>query len=281
MRVLTPTIAGLLFAALATTAFGRQEQKQMAITFDDLPFGYSRTLTVDEQREAVARTLATLAKHSITATVFVIGRTVTDVNRGLVDLVARAGHRVGSHSYSHPDLGVTSVKDYTGDIARSEEVIKPWQTSPRYFRYPFLRQGDTVEKRDAVLDWLESRGIRVAPVTIDNDDYLFNQKLVDAKTKGESADVRAPYLDHMIGRARYYDAKGRKIMGRPVKQVLLLHMNYLNSLYLDDLLERFKAEAWSFITLDDALTDAVYRLKYEYAGAQGAGHLDAVKPVAR
>jgi hypothetical protein len=51
----------------------------------------------------------------------------------------------------------------------------------QYFRYPFLRQGNTIEKRDAVLSWMASRGIVVAPVTIDNNDYEYNQRLVDAK----------------------------------------------------------------------------------------------------
>jgi peptidoglycan-N-acetylglucosamine deacetylase len=271
----------IAFVGALTGASAGQEPKQMAITLDDLPFGYSRNLTLAEQHDAVTRVLAALGKHRIKATVFVIGRTVTEANRSLLDLVAQAGHGVGSHSYSHPDLGVTAAADYIRDIERNEDVIRPWQTAPKYFRYPFLRQGDTVDKRDEVLTWLESHGIRVAPVSIDNDDYLFNQKLVDAKGKGETVDVRAPYLDHMIERSRYYDAKGRKIMGRPVKQVLLLHMNYLNSRYLDDLLERFKAEGWSFISLEDALADEVYRLKYDYVGIQGAGHLDAVKPPAR
>jgi hypothetical protein len=63
-----------------------------------------------------------------------------------------------------------------------------------------------------------------------------------------------------------------------VKQILLLHMNYLNSLYLNDLLERFRAEGWSFISFQQALSDDVYRLKYAYTGRQGAGHLDAIAP---
>ena len=85
----------------------------------------------------------------------------------------------------------------------------------------------------------------------------------------------------MMEAAAYYDAKGRTKMGRRVKQVLLLHMNYLNSLYLDDLLQHFRDDGWSFITFEEALKDEVYRLKYYYVGAQGAGHLDAISPASR
>jgi peptidoglycan-N-acetylglucosamine deacetylase len=272
----------VLIAVLATgTSVYGQASKQMAITFDDLPFGYGRNLTPAEQGEAVTRVLATLDKHRVTATVFVIGGSVTAENRALVDTVVRAGHVVGSHSYSHQDLGVVSAEDYILDIQKGVEAIKPWLKGVQYFRYPFLRQGNTVEKRDAVLSWMASRGIVVAPVTIDNNDYEYNQRLVDAKAEGRAIDVRDAYLDHMMKAAAYYDAKGRAKMGRAVKQVLLLHMNYLNALYLDDLLQRFHDDGWSFITFEEALTDDVYRLKYDYVGVQGAGHLDAIRPTTK
>jgi peptidoglycan/xylan/chitin deacetylase (PgdA/CDA1 family) len=273
---LSLAIAASLFAT--APVIRGQAPKQMAITFDDLPFAYARNLTIAEQREAVARVLTTLDKHHVRATVFVIGRSVTSENRGLVDAVVRAGHFVGSHSFSHQDLGVVSAEDYILDIQKGEEAIKPWLKGVQYFRYPFLRQGNTVEKRDAVLSWMGSRGIVVAPVTIDNNDYEYNQRLVNAKGEGRAINVRNAYLDHMMKAAAYYDAKGRARMGRAVKQVLLLHMNYLNSLYLDELLQRFRDNGWSFITFEEALKDEVYGLKYDYVGVRGAGHLDAIGP---
>ena len=90
----------------------------------------------------------------MTAAVFVIGRSATDANRGLIDAVVQARHIVGSHSYSHQDLGAISADDYILDIQKGGEVIKPWLRSVPYFRYPFLRQGNTIAKRDAVLSWL-------------------------------------------------------------------------------------------------------------------------------
>jgi peptidoglycan-N-acetylglucosamine deacetylase len=250
----------------------------MAITIDDLPFGYPRNLTLAEQGAAVTRVLATLDKHGVTATVFVVGRAVTDANRVLVDAVVQAGHVVGNHSFSHQDLGVAPVDDFILDIQKGERAIKAWLKGVQYFRYPFLRQGDTVAKRDAVLSWMAARGIVVAPVTIDNNEYEYNQRLVDAKVDGRTIDVRDAYLDHMMEAAAYYDAKGRAKMGRAVKQILLIHMNYLNSRYLDDLLQRFRDNGWSFITFEEALKDDVYRLKYDYVGVKGAGHLDAIRP---
>jgi peptidoglycan/xylan/chitin deacetylase (PgdA/CDA1 family) len=253
----------------------------MAITFDDLPFAYGKGLSIDRQREAVDRVLATLARHRVTATMFVIGQTVTEQNRGLVDAIVKAGHRIGNHSFSHRDIKDVSVEEYANDIQRGGDAIAPWLTGPHFFRYPYLRQGDTAEKRDAILSWLSMRGIRVAPVTIDNNDYLYNQRLVDAAAGGKTIDVRGEYLDHMMQAAAYYDTKARTLIGRPITHLLLLHLNYLNSLYLDDLLQRFRDDGWSFITFEDALSDEVYSRKYDYAGVQGAGHLDAIKATAR
>jgi Polysaccharide deacetylase len=106
-RAFALSVLSVLFATVMLAH--AQEPKEMAITFDDLPFGYPRNLTIEEQREAVTRVLAVLDKHRVTATVFVIGRSVTDENRGLVDAVVRAGHFVGSHSFSHQDLGVVCL----------------------------------------------------------------------------------------------------------------------------------------------------------------------------
>ena len=263
---------------LAVMGLNGQESKEMALTFDDLPFGYGGRLTLAEQRDAVGRVLAVLDKHRVRATMFVIGSAITTANRDLIDAVVAAGHMVGNHSFSHRDLTAMTAADYIRDVERGEDAIRRWLKGTHYFRYPFLRQGDTAEKRDAVLDAMASRRIVVAPVTIDNNDYLYNQQLVDAKVEGRVVDLRDAYLDHMSESAAFYDAKARQRVGRPVKQILLLHMNYLNSLYLDELLERFRAERWAFISFEQALSDDVYRLKYAYAGRQGAGHLDAIPP---
>jgi peptidoglycan/xylan/chitin deacetylase (PgdA/CDA1 family) len=253
----------------------------MAITFDDLPFGYSRGLTLSERRDAVARVLSTLDKHRVTATMFVVGGGITDQSRELIDAVSRAGHPIGNHSFSHRELGLLSAEEYIRDIEMGSNAIKPWLKGVEYFRYPLLRQGNTAEKRDAVLTWLASRGIVVAPVTIDNNDFYYNEQLVNAKAEGRDLEIRNAYLDHMMEAAARYDAMSRAKMGRPIKHILLLHMNYLNSLYLDDLLQRFRDNGWSFITFEEALKDDVYALKYDYAGVQGAGHLDAIAPAVR
>jgi peptidoglycan/xylan/chitin deacetylase (PgdA/CDA1 family) len=274
-------VAAATVLLLTAMSVNGQDAKQMAITLDDLPFGYGRGLTIEQRREAVNRVLAALRRHNVRAAAFVVGGALTDQNRSLVDLVSDAGHTIGNHSFSHRDFGLVSVEDYAIDIQKGGDAIKPWLRGTHFFRYPLLRQGDTSEKRDAILNWLSLRGIRVAPVTIDNEDFVYNQRLVDGLAEGRTIDLRDEYLNHMLQMAADYDTKARKLVGRPIKHVLLLHMNYLNALYLDDLLQRFRDNGWSFIPFEEALTDEVYALKYDHAGIRGAGHLDAITPPVR
>ena len=97
----------------------------MAITFDDLPFGYARSLATEQRRDAVAHVLNTLRKYDITAAMFVVGSSLTDQNRAFIDAIAAAGHTIGNHSFSHRDFGTMSVEDYAIDIQKGGDAITP------------------------------------------------------------------------------------------------------------------------------------------------------------
>jgi hypothetical protein len=47
----------------------------------------------------------------------------------------------------------------------------------------------------------------------------------------------------------------RRAQGKPVKQILLLHSNLLNSYCLDDILRMYKEHGYQFISLQDALAN--------------------------
>ena len=134
--------------ATAALLLGRSRSR-WRITFDDLPFAYARTLTLGEQRDAVTRVLTTLRKH----------RCESHGLRHRPGHYRRQSRPARRSRASRPcrrepqlfpsDLGATSVDSYTLDIQKGEEAIGPWLKGVQYFRYPMLRQGNTVEKRDA------------------------------------------------------------------------------------------------------------------------------------
>jgi len=107
------------------TGLGRKS-KQLALTYDDGP-NDPHTL----------RLLELLAKHKVRATFFVIGRFVAqrpDIVRELV----RAGHEVGNHTFSHPNLIFVSSERTHKEIADCQQaLLEATGESPRLFRPPF------------------------------------------------------------------------------------------------------------------------------------------------
>lgn len=71
---------------------GRRGSQQIALTFDDGP-NDPHTLDL----------LDVLAKHGVTATFFMIGRFVRE-RPDIARAVAAAGHTIGNHTYTHPNL---------------------------------------------------------------------------------------------------------------------------------------------------------------------------------
>src|SRR5919112_4315510 len=133
----------------------------------------------------------------------------------------------------------------------------------RYFRHPFLWTGETPEYKDGLAKFLASRGYTVAPVTIDNDDYIFADVYFKAKKRGDAetakrvADAYVPYMESVF---EHFERLSAETFGREVKHVLLLHANELNADRFDELAAMIKRRGYTFITLEQALTDPAYKL---------------------
>jgi peptidoglycan-N-acetylglucosamine deacetylase len=102
------------------------ELKQLALTYDDGP-NDPHTL----------RLLDVLAKHNVKATFFLIGRFVKqrpDIARELV----RAGHVVGNHTFSHPNLIFATAEQTRTELTACEQALSDAVGEhSRLFRPPF------------------------------------------------------------------------------------------------------------------------------------------------
>ncbi|MFS8084201.1 MAG: polysaccharide deacetylase, partial [Acidobacteriota bacterium] len=157
-----------------------------------------------------------------------------------------------------------TAMDYEQDILRAEEILKDFKHFRKIFRYPVLKEGDTAVKRDHVRAFLKQHGYRIGHVTIDNSDWIVDQRLTARLQKDPNADIkpyRDFYLEHMWDRAQYYDALGKRVLGRPVKHTILMHFNLLNGLFLGDLIEMFKSKGWQLIDAAEAFRDPVFRVE--------------------
>ena len=241
--------------------FARKPAPQFSITMDDFFWQNPLKLTGAERNQAI---LGTLSKHSIKAALFVIGKNVEeDEGKQLLFAWDRAGHLIANHTYSHRNLNApdADVKAYQDDILRAEALLKGFPRFHKYLRFPMLKEGDTVAKRDAMRTFLGQHGYRNGHVTIDTSDWYIEQRLAARLTENPAADAkpyRDYYLEHMWSRAQYYNTLARRVVGYPVKHTLLVHFNLLNALFLDDLISMFKSKGWQPIDAEEAFTDPVF-----------------------
>jgi peptidoglycan/xylan/chitin deacetylase (PgdA/CDA1 family) len=239
-----------------------ESRPQIAITIDDFNWNQSVKLNPDQRNQALLNALRSHSK--LKAALFVACR-YADNEKGkeLLKEWDQAGHMIGNHSYSHKYLNSDKVTPeiYTADIEKCDAIIKTFPHFERSFRFPFLKEGETAAKRDAIRTFLKQHGYRIGHVTIDASDWAVEDRLSARLTKDPAADVRPYrdfYLSHMWERSLYYDDLARKVLGRPVKHTILMHYNLLNALFLGDLLDMFEARGWKLIDAGEAFKDPVF-----------------------
>jgi len=252
------------------------------VTIDDLPTA-SVVPQSGEWADRVTRDLlSALRRHRVPAVGFVnegklqVGGARDAGRVGLLQQWIEAGQDLGNHGYAHLDLHVVPVEQFTADIARGEpitsELLKKAGRQPRFFRHPFLHTGRSPEARATVQSFLDARGLRVAPVSIDNYDYVFAaafDRAAQANDGAAVARIAAAYIDYMLAVTAFYEDQALKIVGREMRQILLIHASGLNARTFDELAGRFAARGYRFIPLERALEDTAYSSRDEYYGSAG------------
>lgn len=258
--------ACLIAAALPVAA------QTVALTFDDGPrLTTTPRMTPAERNKAM---LDALSKHGVKAALFVTSGFGADRPEGLALARAwgEAGHAIGNHTVTHPDLHLekTTLKAYQDEILACDQVIAPLPGYRKWFRYTFLREGNTPEKRDGMRNFLKGIGYRNAYVSLDTSDWRLEAKLIEVLEKDAKADlapIRQAYLDHIAQRMEAYRELSQKLQGRDIAQVMLMHHNLINALWLDDVITMVKAKGWKIVNPDEAFADPVYQLQPERPAA--------------
>ena len=236
------------------------EQPQIAITIDDFNlFGASPEIARKRNRTL----LNALRSHSnLKAAAFPVGRNIdSELGKSLVREWGEEGHMICNHTYSHWFYPNRSFEEFSQDALRLEPLIKDMPGFTMCFRFPALKEGNTIERRDRMRAFLKEHNYRVGHVTVDASDWYIDQRLRARLAQNPKADVSAYkdyYLNHLWDRASYYDGLSRKALGRSVKHTLLIHHNVLNELFLGDALGMFQSKGWRLINAQDAFTDSVF-----------------------
>lgn len=260
-----PSICAGMAAACLLLATPSLYAQSVAFTFDDGPT-LSETPRLSPQARNSAM-LAALAKHKVEAALFVTCGNGADRPEGLALARAwgQAGHAVANHTMTHPDLNnaKTGLAQYQQEVRDCDRIVAPLPGYQKWFRYTYLREGNTPEKRDGMKAFLREQGYRNAYVSLDTSDWRLNDKLAEVLSKNPQADVepiRQAYLSHIRQRALAYRALSQRLQGRDIAQVLLLHHNLINALWLDDVIRQFRDMGWTIVSPGEAFADPVYAL---------------------
>lgn len=243
-------------------------QREVAITFDDLPATHSGA---DTMNYVTDRLLATIRENRIPAIGFVTEAKLYEGERldpKRVDLLRQwldAGLELGNHTFSHIAIDRASLAEYQEDVIRGEKVTSALLAERgkklRYFRHTQLRTGPTPAYKQELDRFLAARGYTVAPVTIDNNEYIFADVYSRARSRGDDATMKrvaGAYLIYMKDIFTFFEQLSKDFLGYELKQTLLLHANELNADYFDELVVMMKQRGYRFISLEQALRDPAY-----------------------
>lgn len=278
---------GLLFLAaiaLAQTPFPAENQREVAITFDDLPL---TRMTPQTWRQTTGKLLAQITAKNIPAIGFVNESKLYEHDRldtarvALLQMWLDAKLDLGNHSFSHWDLHRVAPEKYKADILRGEEItaklLAQQGRRPRYFRHPFLHTGTSLAVKQEIEEFLNRHAYAVAPVTVDNSEWIFARAYDLAVERGDEAmqkRIGETYIPYMENKFEYYEKQSRALFGYEIKQVLLLHANALNADYFGEVAAMLAKRGYIFIPLGAALRDHAYRSRETYTGPGGLSWLD-------
>lgn len=255
--VLLVALLGITYSTVQAAT----EPKQITITMDDLDVNADDTprLSLDQRNDAI---LSTLRQEHLKVALFVCGMRV-DNEPGGKHLAAwsKDGHIIANHTYSHFDYTEVGFERFSKDVLRGEDVIRGYAGFRKLLRFPYLKEGATVEQRDQMRVFLNSHGYGNGYVTVDASDWAIDGRMRKRLAEHPDADLSAYrdfYLEHIRKRADYYDSLARRVLTRPVKHTLLIHHNLLAALFLRDLIEMLKVHKWQIIDANEAFKDPVF-----------------------
>ena len=238
--------------------------QKLAITMDDLPQNGDLPPGVS-RAETAKNVLAILKKRHVPPVYgFVNAKKLEGSADGAEALkLWAAAEPVGNHTYAHMDLEQNTAEAFEREIEEDEPALELLAKGDdwRWLRYPYLHEGDTVEKRRAVRAYLKGRGYRIAQVTLDWEDYLWNFAYARCAAKNDKKSIewlRSSYLNTASEFLDLGREQAKLIYGRDINHVLLMHLGAFSSTILPEALDLLKKKGFKLVTLEEAESDAAY-----------------------
>jgi len=271
-------LAIALFSAFAASAQTPLHPQPLAITFDDLP-AHGANPPAITRLQIIQSILATLQREKLPPTYGFMNGVRTEESPetlGVLRAWRAAGQPLANHTWSHPDFNETLPAQLIADIEADQPLLRTLMPAPsddwHWFRYPYLNEGDTLEKHRQVRSWLKANHYQVAEVTMDFEDYLWNEPYARCTAKNDIAALQQlhdTYLSSADQFITYYRALSKAVYGRDIPLILLMHVGAFDAHILPELLTLYRTRGFTFVTLPRAAADAVYAEDSDIAYTNG------------
>lgn len=234
--------------------------KRVALSFDDAPRGDGPRFTGRERTHVLLQALAHATPQPVVMFATTRGFDQHEDGRARLERYAAAGHLIANHSHSHMWAHKTDAPIYLADIDRASAALQGMDNLRPWFRFPFLDEARTREKRDALRIGLKQRRLMNGYVTIDTYDWYIEGAWQRAVNEGRAVNMgalRKAYVEMIMTASRFYARVAEDALERQPAHVVLLHENDLAASFIGDLIAAYEAEGWEIISPDEAYADAI------------------------
>lgn len=235
--------------------------KDISLSFDDAPRGDSEIFTGIERTAALIKSLKRVKAPEVAFYCNTSSFNSEGVKR--IQSYIDAGHLIANHTHSHPSLNKIPLNEFTADFLKADSILREYSNFRRWFRFPFLHEGKTVEVRDLFRKELVKSGYTQGYVTVDNYDFYIDSIMQNKIRDGYRVDfkkLKSAYVKILIEGIEFYDAIAVKVLRRSPRHVLLLHENDLAALFIGDLIEELRNKGWNIISPEESYRDPIAKI---------------------
>lgn len=230
--------------------------KEIAISFDDAPRRLTGHFSAHERARELTKALQSVEVKEVTF--YCNSSFVNDSNKDVLKIYDKAGWTIANHTHTHPSFNTNDFKTYKKDFLIAHENLSHFKNFKRLFRFPYLKEGDTLTKRDGMRALLKSQNYRNGYVTVDFSDWYLEDLFRQSLAKKEKVDLnrlRDLYISLAKESLLHYDNLAKKYLGYSPKHTLLLHETDLAALFIDDLVLALRSMGWRIISNERAYKD--------------------------
>jgi len=260
---------------------------ELGITFDDFPAAGPESSFIDRQ-EISNKIIKSLKDNKIPDVYgFINGILLydTEVQKKIFSDWKNAGYLLANHTFSHLNLSKVTAEEFIKDIEKNDTILIDYASTInelKVFRYPYLMEGDTLDKRYAIRSYFKKRNYKIAQVSVDSGDWYFNEAFIRCKRlnmEDKTQEIIENYIKNTAEVLIYNNSLSKFIYGanRKIPQVLLVHYNSINAFAMNQLIDKFKKMNVVFIPAAKAFNDNIFQEDSALAMNNGTTYFEQIR----